>query len=190
MRLPKLLLAAALTAFAPIAHATPLPVGNYYLSATTPTSGIHSGSDEGTLTGILTFDAASNIIFANLAFDDITTGHVFTFTNPSPTSIEIPPGLLGATIYNALDPTQYFAFSIRIPSLPSGAFTLTCGVDCDNFLLVDNGDPFHTYVEVTGTIAPTPEPSSLVLLGTGALSALAVRRYSRRHAGNTLRRLG
>jgi PEP-CTERM motif len=156
-----------------IAHADSLPVGVFYLSATTPTSGIHSGSDLGTLTGTLTFDSASNITFANLAFNDLTTGTVFTFTNPGPVSIFTPPGLLAATIYNAVDPNEYYAFSIRIPSLPSGAFSLTCGTDCDNWMELNEGNPIYTYVEVTGSIVPAPEPSALALLGTGTLTLLA-----------------
>src|SRR6476660_3450368 len=112
----------ALVSFALLgtANATSLPVGTYTLNASTPTSGIHSGSDQGTVTGTLVFDAASNITFANLAFDDTTSGKIFTFTNPGPVTIATPPGLLSATIYNALDPNQLFAFSIRVPSNPSG----------------------------------------------------------------------
>jgi len=65
----------ALVSFALLgtANATSLPVGTYTLNASTPTSGIHSGSDQGTVTGTLVFDAASNITFANLAFDDTTS---------------------------------------------------------------------------------------------------------------------
>jgi hypothetical protein len=163
---------------APSLFATPLPVGNYSLTASTPTSGIHSGSDIGTVTGTLTFDAVSNLTFADLTFDDTTSAKLFTFTNPGPTTITTPPGLLSATIYNAINPSEYFAFSIRIPSNPSGSFTLTCGTDCDNWMLVDDGGPNLTYVEVTGFIAPAavPEPSTIALLGTGALALLGVRR--------------
>jgi len=153
-----------------------LPIGNYSLTASTPTSGIHSGSDVGTVTGSLTFDAASNLTFADLTFDDATSAKLFSFTNPGPTTIAMPPGLLSATIYNPVDPTQYFAFSIRIPSNPSGTFTLTCGTDCDNWMLVDDGSLPLTYVEVTGSIAPAPEPTGIVLIGTGALALAGLRR--------------
>ena len=172
----------SLASFATIAHGTPLPVGTYTLSATTPTSGIHSGSDQGTVSGTLIFDAASNITFANLDFDDITSGKVFTFTQPGPVTIDIPPGLLSATITNSLNVNELFAFSIRVPSNPSGSFTLTCGTDCDNWMLVDDGGKDLVYVEVTGSITPAvPEPSTLALLGTGTLTFLGPirrRRYS------------
>ncbi|HEX2917398.1 MAG TPA: PEP-CTERM sorting domain-containing protein [Edaphobacter sp.] len=162
----------------PAVFATPLPVGNYSLTARTPTSGIHSGSDEGTVSGMLTFDAASNLTFADLTFDDTTSAKLFTFTVPGPTTINVPPGLLSATISNAVDPSQLFAFSIRIPSNPSGTFTMTCGTDCLNWMLVDDGGPNLTYVEVTGSIAPVPEPSEILLVGTGTLALAALRRRS------------
>jgi hypothetical protein len=170
--LPLCLALVSFVSLGTIAQATSLPVGTYTLNASTPTSGIHSGSDQGTVTGTLIFDAASNITFANLAFDDTTSGKIFTFTNPGPVTIDIPPGLLSATIYNALDPNQLFAFSIRVPSNPSGSFTLTCGTDCDNWMLVDDGGKDLVYVEVTGAVSPAPEPSTLALMGTGTLAAI------------------
>ena len=170
--LPLGLALASLASFTVVARAIPLPVGSYGLTATTPTSGIHSGSDEGTLTGTLVFDAASNITFANLAFDDTTVGMVFHFTNPGPVTIASPPGLLSANIFNAADPNQLFAFSIRIPSNPNGTFTLTCGTDCDNSMLIDTGGKDLTYVEVTGLIDPVPEPASIALVATGTLAVL------------------
>ena len=165
---------AALASFTASANATSLPVGTYTLSAFTPTSGIHSGSDVGTVSGTLIFDAASNITFASLAFDDMTSNKVFTFTNPGPvTIINVGfPHLLNATIFNAIDPNQLFAFSIRIPSNADNTFTLTCGVDCDNSMLVDDGGKNLTYVEVQGDITPVPEPAPLMLLGTGSLAVL------------------
>jgi len=167
---------------APGLVATPLPVGSYSLTASTPTSGVHSGSDVGIVTGTLNFDATSNLTSADLTFDDTTSAKLFTFTNPGPTTIDIPPGLLSATIYNASNPAEYFAFSIRIPSNPSGTFTLTCGTDCDNWMLVDDGGPNLTYVEVTGSIAPVPEPSAAILLGTGAIALVRLRRGGSRRA--------
>jgi hypothetical protein len=183
--LPLCIALASLASFTAAAHAIPLPVGTYGLTATTPTSGIHSGSDEGTLTGTLIFDAASNITFANLAFDDTTVGMIFHFTNPGPVTIQTPPGLLSANIFNAADPNQLFAFSIRIPSNANGTFTLTCGTDCDNWMLIDTGGKDLTYVEVTGLIDPAPEPSTIALLGTGTLAILgAFRRTLRRRIIN------
>lgn len=185
MRTKLFLLSLVLSCFAILTpatvHATPLPIGIYTLSADTPTSGIHSGSDLGTLTGTLSFDAASNLIAADLVFDDITSGKTFSFTNPGPTSILMPPGLLSATIYNAIDPAELYQFSIRLPSNSSGVFTLNCGTDCDTWMLVNDGGANLTYVEVAGTIAPVPEPSSLFLFGTGLFSLFTVLRLVNVH---------
>ncbi|QNI36920.1 PEP-CTERM sorting domain-containing protein [Edaphobacter albus] len=187
MRTKLFLLCLVLSSFAiltPAVHADLLPIGTYWLSADTPTSGIHSGSDVGTLTGTLTFDASSILVSADLVFDDITSGKTFSFTNPGATNIQIPPpppGLVSATIYNAINPSELYQFSIRIPSNSSGVFTLNCGTDCDTWMLVNDGGPTLTYVEVAGTITPVPEPSSLMLFGTGLFGAFTVLRAIHAH---------
>jgi hypothetical protein len=161
------------------AYSDPLPVGTYSLNVQTPTSGVHSGSDEGTLSGTLTFDAASTLVAANLIFDDTTTGTTFSFTNPGPTSID-PGHFLEAGIYNALDPDTFYSFSIAIPGSSSGTFNLTCGTDCHTWMDLDQGGQFPVYVELNfGPITPvaaTPEPSTLLLLGTGVAGSLSVLR--------------
>jgi hypothetical protein len=157
----------------------PLPVGTYSLNVQTPTSGIHSGSDEGTLSGTLTFDAASTLVTANLIFDDTTTGTTFSFTNPGATSID-PGHFLGATIYNAVDPATFYSFSIAIPGSASGTFNLTCGTDCHTWMDLDQGGQSPVYVELNfGPITPvaaTPEPATLLLFGTGIAGGLSVLR--------------
>lgn len=165
---------------ATLAHATAAPVGVYTMSAHTTSTGVHQSLDQGTLTGTLTFNASSVLTAANLTFNDTTSGKSFSYTVVGPTTTSSNPSLEAATITDAADASLYDSFSILLPSTPSGSFTLTCGTDCDNDVEINDHDGRGILnEELLGSISPAgaPEPSSLILLGTGVLAGLgAVRR--------------
>jgi PEP-CTERM motif-containing protein len=154
---------------------TMYPVGGYNLTAVTD----NPGEDVGTVSGRLFFDASSNLTFADIAFNDLTIGKTFTFTNPGPSFIMTSPEITGAEVFNAVDPDQYFDLFVGFPSDPSGIFALShCGVPmpCGTFMQINADVPPRTFIHVTGEITPIPEPGSLILLGTGALAVFGFRR--------------
>lgn len=176
MRLVKLLPAilVASAALSP-AHADTLPVGLYSISAHTVTTTIHASPDQGTLTGTLNFSGTSVLTAANLLFADSTTGLNYTLTAPGPTTYTPAGHLLSATLYNASSPsTIMYYFSVNT-NATGPIFRLTCGTDCDtDFVLLDNGGRLLLNEELQGTITPAPEPSALLLVGTGLLAAVSV----------------
>ena len=160
----------SLLAGATVAHAASLPVGTYTLAGV-PGTGIHTSLDAGTLAGTLTFNASSTLTAANITFFDTTSGINFNFTQVGPTDIEVAGHTLSALISNSTNPAINFDFSIRIPGLSDGTLNLNCGTDCDPAAQINDGSG-NINEEFTGTLTPAPEPTSLMLLGTGALGLL------------------
>ena len=93
------------------------PVGAHTF---TPMTENNPGEDVGTVSCRLFFDGSSNLTFADVVFNDFTVGKIFTFTNPGPIFIMTSPEIVGATVFNAIDPNQYFQITV---GFPSGIFT-------------------------------------------------------------------
>ena len=155
-----------------LARADAVPIGNYYL-VTADGTGPHLST--GTLTGTVTYNASSVVTVADIVYTSAANVS-YTFNTPGPTTIgEIfsTPDLYQTLITSSANPANSFYLSVEFPGNSDGSFTFTCGVDCDDYVTIGTTD----YEEFTGRIVPTPEPSSIVLLCTGALGlAESIRR--------------
>jgi hypothetical protein len=177
MRKQLLAIFLGLLCFARFSGAVPLthlPVGDYTLTGETDTPG-HLG----TVTGRLFFEDSSRLTYAYIEFTDLTLDKVLTFTVPGPSFIMTTPEIAGAEVFNSDDHDQVFDLFVQYPSDPSGIFSLShCGllIPCGTNMQINADVPPFTNIHVEGEITPIPEPSSFMLLGTGALAIF----YSRR----------
>ena len=155
-----------------LARADAAPIGTYDL-VTADGTGIHLST--GTLTGTVTYNASSDVTAADIVYTSAADVS-YTFNTPGLTTIgdiASTPDLYQTSITSSANPADSFFLSVEFPGSSDGSFTFTCGVDCDDFVTIGTTD----YEEFTGKIVPTPETSSIVLLGTGVLGlAQAIRR--------------
>lgn len=162
-----------------VASASELQPGVYDLNATSNTVGVVVNQHPAYLTGTITFGPALAsqadlaVTAANLYFSDPTAGVSFSLTDPGPTTFVPDEHFYFANIYNAINPNDFYAFGVRESSynISSLEFILTCGTDC--FTSVNGPDVGENFA---GTIDAAPEPSSLALLGTGALGVVSFAR--------------
>lgn len=194
--------AAAFLAFAPAAHADSIANGSVWEGATSYPNTLSTTAPSGTPTATFTVDAASGNVFSfdgtggssyTLAGFLTSGGDSLSFlTGASHAGDSINNAVFEFTGYVDLAPGTYtithddgmYLWVNGVLEINSGAPT---AADASHFTITtDTGFvPFELlYAEVNGApavlsgnlgnVAPTPEPSSFILLGSGLLAAAGV----------------